>query len=255
MQARIDYLTQYNVAPLDKVKQSKCYIIDPNLNILLTPQNYYTWTMNPFDTPVLQDTVTRFADNIIGKKVLVIGHSIGILNSLIRNLAPAEHWIIESSEDQRGRMTTAGFITEGTTHVIEDRWEDSTRVEGFPTNFDFIYYNVGYDAFPEDYNGILGFANNVSKFLNTGGVFTWWGCHNSKVQMNIIVNEADEVPCSVARVLYEDYGFTYQTDIIDIDPQVIPETYDAPPTIIFNKDKYLNGFKYQQAWIKNTINT
>jgi len=253
MQARIDYLTQYNVAPLDKVKQSKCYIIDPNLNILITPQNYFIWTMNPFDTPVIQDTVTRFSDNIIGKKVLVVGHSIGILNSLIRDLEPAEHWIIESSADQRGRMTTAGFITEGTTHVIEDRWEDSTRVEGFPTNFDFIYYNVGYDAFPEDYNGIFGFANNVSKFLNTDGVFTWWGCNNSRWISKIIVNEADEVDCSIKLIL-EDHGFSLQEAIIELDPQVIPETYDAPPSMIFNKDKYLNGYKYQQRWIKNTIN-
>jgi hypothetical protein len=233
MQARIDYLTQYNVAPLDKVKQSKCYMIDPNLNILFTPQNYFVWSMNPFDTPVIQDTVTRFSNNIIGKKVLVIGHSIGILNSLIRDLEPAEHWIIESSADQRGRMTTAGFITEGTTHVIEDRWEDSTRVEGFPTNFDFIYYNVGFDAFPEDYNGIFGFANNVSKFLNTDGVFTWFECNNARMFNKIIVNESDEVDCS---------------------PQIIPATYDAPPQVLFNKDKYLNGYKYQQRWIKNTIN-
>jgi hypothetical protein len=253
MQARIDYLTQYNVAPLDKVKQSKCYIIDPNLNILFTQQNYFWWSMNPFDTPVIQDTVTRFSDNIIGKKVLVVGHSIGILNSLIRDLEPAEHWIIESSADQRGRMTVAGFITEGTTHVIEDRWEDSTRVEGFPTNFDFIYYNVGFDAFPEDYNGIFGFANNVSKFLNTDGVFTWFECNNAKMFNKIIVNEADEVDCSIKLIL-EDHGFSLQSDVIDIDPQVIPETYDAPPFAIFNKDKYLNGYKYQQRWIKNTIN-
>jgi len=253
MQARIDYLTQYNVAPLDKVKQSKCYIIDPNLNILFTPQNYFVWSMNPFDTTVIQDTVTRFANNIIGKKVLVVGHSIGILNSLIRDLEPAEHWIIESSADQRGRMTVAGFITEGTTHVIEDRWEDSTRVEGFPTNFDFIYYNVGFDAFPEDYNGIFGFANNVSNFLNTDGVFTWFECNNAKMFNKIIVNEADEVDCSIKLIL-EDHGFSLQSDVIDIDPQVIPETYDAPPSAIFNKDKYLNGYKYQQRWIKNTIN-
>jgi len=253
MQARIDYLTQYNVAPLDKVKQSKCYIIDPNLNILITPQNYFIWTMNPFDTPVIQDTVTRFADNIIGKKVLVVGHSIGILNSLIRDLEPAEHWIIESSADQRGRMTVAGFITEGTTHVIEDRWEDSTRVEGFPTNFDFIYYNVGFDAFPEDYNGIFGFANNVSNFLNTDGVFTWFECNNAAMFNKIIVNEADEVDCSIKLIL-EDHGFSLQSDIIDIDPQIIPATYDAPPQVFVNKDKYLNGYKYQQRWIKNTIN-
>ena len=253
MQARIDYLTQYNVAPLDKVKQSNCYVFDPNLNILFTQQNYFMWSMNPFDTPVIQDTVTRFSDNIIGKKVLVIGHSIGILNSLIRDLEPAEHWIIESSQHQRNRMTTAGFINEGTTHVIADRWEDSTRVEGFPDDFDFIYYNVGFDAFPEDYNGIFGFANNVSKFLKQDGVFTWFECNNAKMFNKIIVNEADEVDCSIKLIL-EDHGFSFQSDVIDIDPQVIPETYDAPPAAIFNKDKYLNGYKYQQRWIKNTIN-
>ena len=254
MQARIDYLIQYNVAPLDKEKQSKCYIIDPNLNILLTPQNYYMWAMNPFDTLVLQDTVTRFTSNIAGKKVLIVGHSIGILNSLIRDLGPAEHWIIESSKDQRDRMTAAGFVNQGTTHIIEDRWEDSTRVEGFPTDFDFIYYNVGYDAFPEDYNGIFGFANQVSNFLNQEGIFTWWGCNNSMMQINIIVNEADEVPCNIKLILEEDHGFSIQNAIIDIEPQIIPVGYDDVPKTLFNKDKYLNGYKYQHRWIKNTIN-
>jgi hypothetical protein len=253
MQARIDYLTEYNVAPLDKEKQSKCYIIDPNLNILISQQNYYMWTMNPFDTPVIQDTVTRFTSNIAGKKVLVVGHSIGILNSLIRDLGPAEHWIIESNNAQRDRMTAAGFVNQGTTHIIEDRWEDSTRVEGFPTDFDFIYYNVGFDAFPEDYNGIFGFANNVSKFLNTDGVFTWFECNNAKMFNKIIVNEADEVDCSIKLIL-EDHGFSVQEEIIELDPQVIPEIYDAPPITIFNKNKYVNGYKYQQRWIKNTIN-
>lgn len=253
MQARIDYLVQYNVPPLDKVKQSKCYIIDPNLNILFTHQNYFTWSMNPFDTPVVQDTVTRFTNNIIGKKVLVIGHSIGVLNSLIRDLEPAEHWIIEFSKDQRDRMTVAGFINEGTTHIIEDRWEDSTRVTGFPDDFDFIYYNIGFDAFPEDYNGIFGFANNVSKFLNQDGVFTWWGCNNSWMSMKIVVDETNEVPCNIKLIL-QDHGFTLQDAIIELDPQTIPETYDAPPFMLFNKGKYLNGYKYQQRWIKNTIN-
>jgi hypothetical protein len=253
MQARIDYLTEYNVAPLDKEKQSKCYIIDPNLNILISQQNYYMWTMNPFDTPVIQDTVTRFTSNIAGKKVLVVGHSIGILNSLIRDLGPAEHWIIESNNAQRDRMTAAGFVNQGTTHIIEDRWEDSTRVEGFPTDFDFIYYNVGFDAFPEDYNGIFGFANNVSRFLNQDGVFTWWECNNARWFNKIIVNEVDEVDCSIKLIL-EDHGFSVQEEIIELDPQVIPEIYDAPPITIFNKNKYVNGYKYQQRWIKNTIN-
>lgn len=253
MQARIDYLVQYNVPPLDKVAQSKCYIIDPNLNILFSHQNYFIWSMNPFDTLVIQDTVTRFTNNIIGKKVLVIGHSIGILNSLIRDLEPAEHWIIESNKDQRDRMAVAGFINEGTTHIIEDRWEDSTRVAGFPDDFDFIYYNVGFDAFPEDYNGVFGFANNVSKFLNQDGVFTWWGCNNSWMSMKIVVDETNEVPCNIKLIL-QDHGFTLQDAIIELDPQTIPETYDAPPFILFNKGKYLNGYKYQQRWIKNTIN-
>ena len=253
MQARIDYIVQYNVAPLDKEKQANCYLYDPNLNILISQQNYFMWTMNPFDMPVIQDTVTRFTSDIAGKKVLVVGHGIGMMNSLIRDLEPAEHWIIESNQNQRARMEAAGFINEGTTHIIEDRWEDSTRVDGFPDDFDFIYYNVGFDAFPEDYNGIFGFANQVSKFLNEDGVFTWFECNNARMQKNIVVNEADEVPCSI-RLILEDNGFSIQSDIIDIDPQVIPETYDAPPITIFNKDKYVNGYKYQQRWIKNTIN-
>jgi hypothetical protein len=151
-------------------------------------------------------------------------------------------------------MTAAGFVNQGTTHIIEDRWEDSTRVEGFPTDFDFIYYNVGYDAFPEDYNGIFGFANQVSNFLNQDGIFTWWGCNNSMMQINIIVNEADEVPCNIKLILEEDHGFSIQNAIIDIEPQIIPVGYDDVPKTLFNKDKYLNGYKYQHRWIKNTIN-
>jgi hypothetical protein len=254
MQARIDYLVQYNVAPLDKEKQAMCYVYDPNLNILISQQNYYIWSMNPFDMPVIQDTVTRFTSNIAGKKVLVVGNGIGMLNSLIRDLEPAEHWIIESNKFQRDRMSLAGFETGGTTHIIEDRWEDSTRVEGFPTDFDFIYYNVGYDAFPEDYNGIFGFANQVNKFLNQDGIFTWWGCNNSRMQNNIIVDEADEVPCNIKLIL-EDHGFSIQDVIIDIDPQIIPETYDVVPKLLFSKDKYLNGYKYQHRWIQKNILT
>jgi hypothetical protein len=73
------------------------------------------------------------------------------------------------------------------------------------------------------------------------------------MQKNIVVDESDEVPCSIKLIL-EDNGFSIQSDIIDIDPQVIPETYDAPPIVIFNKDKYVNGYKYQQRWIKNIVN-
>ncbi len=135
MQARIDYIVEYNVAPLDKEKQANCYLYDPNLNILVAQQNYFVWTMNPFDMPVVQDTVTRFTNNIVGKKVLVVGHGIGMMNSLIRDLEPAEHWIIEANSNQRDRMAVAGFVNEGTTHIISDRWEDSTRVEGFPDDF------------------------------------------------------------------------------------------------------------------------
>lgn len=254
MQARIDYIVQYNVAPLDKVKQSNCYLYDPNLNILITHQNYYVWSMNPFDMPVIEDTVTRFTNNIAGKKVLVIGHGIGMLNSLIRDLEPAEHWIIESNKDQRDRMALAGFENTGTTHIIDDRWEDSTRVVGFPDDFDFIYYNVGFDAFPDDYNGIFGFGNQVNKFLNQGGIFTWWSCNNSKTVTPIIVNDSEEVPCSLPLIL-QDNGFTMQEAIIEIDPQIIPETYDVVPTVLFQKNKYLSGFKYQHRWVqKNTIN-
>ena len=253
MQARIDYLVEYNVAPLDKVKQSNCYVYDPNLNILFSHQNYYLWTMTPFDMSVVEDTVTRFANDIVGKKVLVIGHGIGMLNSLIRDLEPAEHWIIEANSNQRDRMEVAGFINEGTTHIISDRWEDSTREEGFPDDFDFIYYNVGFDAFPEDYNGIFGFANQVGKFLNQDGVFTWFECNNARMQKSIIVNESEEVPCSIKLIL-EDHGFSIQEAIIELDPQIIPETYDVVPSHLFQKSKYLNGYKYQQRWIKNIIN-
>lgn len=253
MQARIDYITQYNVAPLDKVKQSNCYLYDPNLNILISQQNYYIWSMNPFDMPVVEDTVTRFASNIIGKKVLVIGYGIGMLNSLIRDLEPAEHWIIEANKNQRDRMEVAQFINEGTTHIISDRWEDSTRVEGFPTDFDFIYYNVGFDAFPEDYNGIFGFANQVNKFLNQDGIFTWWECNNAKMNSMIIVNDSDEVPCSIKLIL-EDNGLSIQNSIIELDPQTVPETYDVVPDHLFRKNKYLNGYKYQQRWVKKIVN-
>lgn len=254
MQARIDYIVEYNAAPLDKEKQSNCYLYDPNLNILISQQNYFVWSMNPFDMPVVEDTVTRFTNNIAGKKVLVVGHGIGMLNSLIRDLEPAEHWIIESSKDQRGRMEVAGFINEGTTHIISDRWEDSTREEGFPDDFDFIYYNVGFDAFPDDYNGIFGFANQVNKFLNQDGIFTWWGCNNSRMQKNIIVNDADEVQCSIKLIL-EDNGFAIQDAIIELDPQIIPETYDVVPVSLFQKSKYLNGYKYQQRWIQKIVNS
>jgi len=254
MQARIDYLVQYNVAPLDKVKQSNCYIYDPNANILFSHQNYYIWSMNPFDMPIIEDTITRFTSSIAGKKVLVVGHGIGMLNSLVRDLEPAEHWIIEANKDQRDRMSLAGFENSGTTHIIDDRWEDSTRVQGFPDDFDFIYYNVGFDAFPEDYNGIFGFANQVDKFLKPGGVFTWWACNNSRMSNMIVVNESEEVPCSLKLIL-EDNGFTVQEDIIELEPQVIPETYDVIPRQLFLKAKYLNGYKYQQMWVqKNTTN-
>ena len=253
MQARIDYVTLNNLAPnnpTDIEKQIQCYLYDPNLNILLSEKEWERWVITPFDMPIYQDVVTRFSANIVGKKVLIVGSGIGILNQLVKNANCAELWIIEPNPNQLIRLANQGFATGGTTHIIEERWEDAMYQQGFPTNFDFIYYNVGYDAFIEDYNGVLAFSNIVKNYLNTNGIYSWWQDKHSINARPIVINNEIEY-CSVKLIL-QDHGFTIQNQVFQIEPQTIPESYDVCP--FFLKIKYESGFKYNQEWVQKIAN-
>ncbi len=250
MQARIDYVTLNNLPPSDIENQIRCYLYDPNLNILLSQKEWERWTINPFDAPIYQDLVTRFSTNIVGKKVLIVGSGIGILNQLVRNANCAELWIIEPNPDQLMRLENQGFVTGGTTHIIETRWEDAIYEQGFLTNFDFIYYNVGFDAFGLDYNGMLGFSNVVKNYLANNGIFAWWN-DNHSYQIGKINIENSVYDCS-SKLILQDHGFEVFNEVIDINPQSVPESFDPCP--FFQKEKYVNGFKYNQHWVKKIVN-
>lgn len=251
MQARIDYITLNNLPPADIDNQINCYLYDPNLNILLSEREWESWTINPFDMPIYQDLVTRFSTNIVGKKVLIVGSGIGILNQLVRNANCAELWIIEPNQNQLTRLANQGFTTGETTHIIEERWEDAVHQQGFPTNFDFIYYNVGFDSFVDDYNGVLAFSNIVKNYLNTNGIYAWWIDQHSNTHSRIVINNQIEW-CSV-KIILEDHGFTVNNQVIEIDPQSIPESYDVCP--FFKKSKYESGFKWRHEWIQKIVNS
>jgi hypothetical protein len=251
MQARIDYVFTNNLPPADINKQINCYLYDPNLNILLTDVEWERWTINPFDMPIYQDLVTRFSTNIVGKKVLIVGSGIGILNQLVKNANCAELWIIEPNQNQLARLENQGFVNGGTTHIIENRWEDALFEEGFPTNFDFIYYNVGFDAFADDYNGVLGFSNFVKNYLNTNGIYAWWIDRHSTAVNRIVIN--NEIEYCTVKLILEDHGFTVQNQVIEIAPQVVPASYDICPLI--NNQKYESGFKWRHEWVQKIVNS
>lgn len=251
MQARIDYVTLNNLPPADTNKQINCYLYDPNLNILLTDVEWERWTINPFDAPIYQDLVTRFSTNIVGKKVLIVGSGIGILNQLVKNANCAELWIIEPNQNQLTRLANQGFTTAGTTHIIDSRWEDVIYEEGFPTDFDFIYYNVGFDAFFETYNGVLAFSNIVKNHLAPNGIYSWWSDNHSNKLSTIVINNQNEWCC--VKLILQDHGFTVQNAVIEINPQTVPSSYDVCPFI--SNQKYESGFKHQQEWVKKIINS
>ncbi|KAF2155237.1 arginine N-methyltransferase 2 [Myriangium duriaei CBS 260.36] len=104
-----------------------------------------------------------------GKRVLNVGHGMGIIDGIFQSLSPAEHHIIEAHPAVLERMERDGWMGKEGVTVHRGRWQDvvpQLAAEG--TAFDAIYF----DTFAEDYSALREFfGEHVIALLAPDGKF------------------------------------------------------------------------------------
>ncbi|KAG8623928.1 hypothetical protein KVT40_008904 [Elsinoe batatas] len=118
------------------------------------------------------DLMRQSADLLVageGKRVLNVGHGMGIIDGILQEKKPAEHHIIEAHPAVLERLRSQGWDTRPGVHVHEGRWQDvvpNLVAEG--TMFDAIYF----DTFAEDYKDLREFFSEyVISLLDPDGRF------------------------------------------------------------------------------------
>ncbi|GAM83272.1 hypothetical protein ANO11243_012580 [Dothideomycetidae sp. 11243] len=104
-----------------------------------------------------------------GKRVLNIGHGMGIIDNIFQSLSPAEHHIVEAHPAVLQRLQTEGWADKPGVTIHAGRWQDvipSLAASG--QAFDAIYF----DTFAEDYSALREFfSENVIALMAPDGKF------------------------------------------------------------------------------------
>ncbi|KAF4552431.1 Arginine N-methyltransferase-like protein 2 [Elsinoe fawcettii] len=118
------------------------------------------------------DLMRQSADLLVrseGKKVLNVGHGMGIIDNIFQEKRLAEHHIIEAHPAVLERLKSQGWHEKPGVHIHEGRWQDV--VPRLVTNgelFDAIYF----DTFAEDYKDLRDFfSEHVISLLDPDGRF------------------------------------------------------------------------------------
>ena len=115
-----------------------------------------------------------------GGSVLNIGFGMGIIDSYIRDLTPAQHSIIEIHPQIVQKAKDMGFEETATIYEGDWRlWADKWRLDG--TKFDAIYFDT-YSIVEDEW---FAFITQVDFILNEGGIFCYFNGSAAKLGKNI----------------------------------------------------------------------
>ncbi|CDK24256.1 unnamed protein product [Kuraishia capsulata CBS 1993] len=105
------------------------------------------------------------------KTVLNIGFGMGIIDTMIQERSPANHYICEAHPDVLAKLKQDGWYSKPGVHILEGRWQD-TLPELLSKNvfFDGIYY----DTYSEHYEDMLELFDLVVGLLTEDGVFSFF---------------------------------------------------------------------------------
>ncbi|KAF2218645.1 S-adenosyl-L-methionine-dependent methyltransferase [Elsinoe ampelina] len=118
------------------------------------------------------DLMRHSADLLVpgeGKRVLNVGHGMGIIDGILQEKKPAEHHIIEAHPAVLERLRSQGWANRPGVHVHEGRWQDVVpKLVAEGAMFDAIYF----DTFAEDYKDLREFFSEyVIALLDPDGRF------------------------------------------------------------------------------------
>lgn len=124
--------------------------------------------MMSWETDLMRQSVEALVDGE-GKRVLNVGHGMGIIDGIFEEKKPVEHHIIEAHPAVLERMKQQGWNEKPGVHIREGRWQDlvaEMAAEG--KMFDAIYF----DTFAEEYKDLREFfSEHVISLLSPDGRF------------------------------------------------------------------------------------
>lgn len=120
--------------------------------------------MMDWETPLME----RHAELLCGRpgrRVLNIGHGMGIIDNLFQSHKPESHHIVEAHPDVLKKMREHGWYEKPGVIIHEGKWQDV-----LPTLGDVVFDAIYFDTFAEDYKALREFFSEwVVQFLDSEG--------------------------------------------------------------------------------------
>lgn len=169
--------------------------------------------MMDWETPLMIEHVKTMIKGESGKDVLNVGFGLGIVDSLIQNTKPRNHFIIEAHPDVYAHMLEKGWDQLPGVTILYGKWQEVVEdLYNSGTNFDCIFF----DTFGETYDALRDFHDHVPNLLkNEESVYSWF---NGLGGTNTFFHD---VYCDIARLELLDMGV--RCEYIEVDVEALSE--------------------------------
>ncbi len=146
-----------------------------------------------------------------GKRILNVGFGLGLVDSYIQEMDPAEHTIIEAHPDVYKKMIADGWDKKAT--ILFGRWQDvQDQLQ--------VYDGIFFDTFGEYYDDLKEFHDMLPNILDEEGVYSFF---NGLAGTDLFFHK---VSCEIAELDLRELGFRVEWETISME-ELGDETWNA----------------------------
>ncbi|VFQ90126.1 unnamed protein product [Cuscuta campestris] len=121
--------------------------------------------MMAWEKPLMEAHAKAVCSN--GGHILNIGFGMGLVDTAIRQYAPASHTIIEAHPEVYDRMIQQGWDKKENVKIIFGRWQDViSKIQ--------CYDGIFFDTYGEYYEDMRAFHQYLPKLLKPGGIYSFF---------------------------------------------------------------------------------